>query len=68
MEPDPLPETLEYRHLNDTQITTQDINQLLGTSKKRSKSKSVLYTFAKKMIIATATVTTFVYLIFHYFN
>ncbi len=68
MEPDPLPETLEYRHMNDTRITTQDINQILGISKKRSKSKSILYLFAKKMIIATATVTTFVYLIFHYFN
>ncbi len=67
MEPDPLPDTLVYRHSNDTQITNQDINQLLGISKK-SKQESVLYLFAKKIIILTATITTFIYLSFHYFS
>ncbi len=68
MEPDPLPETLVYRHLNDTRITNQDINQILGISKKRSKSKSIYYSFAKKVIILTTTITTFAYLSFYYFG
>lgn len=65
MEPDPSSDSSNIPHSDDTQITSTDINAMFGVSKKRAK-KPVLYFFSKKVIIAVAVITTFIYLGFHY--
>lgn len=67
MEPDPSPATSDSEHSNETQFTNQDINQILGITKK-GKSRPSLYLFSKKIIILVASITTFVYLSFYYFG
>ncbi len=65
MEPDPSPDSSNT--IQDTQITSKDIDILLGVSKK-GKKKKILYLLSKKVILAVATICTFIFFSFHYFG
>lgn len=67
MEPDPSPEPKISNHSADTQITNKDINSILGVSKKRRKNLAP-YFLSKKVIIAVASITTFIFFSSHYFG
>lgn len=64
MEPDPSPDISSNSQSNQTKITNQDINRILGVSKIH-KHKSQLYVFSKKVIIAISAIVTIGYLFFY---
>lgn len=65
MEPDPSPDPAVLT--KKSEITNSDINSIIGNSKK-TKNENPIYGFSKKVIIGVVTLTTFVFLLSHYFG
>ena len=65
MEPDPSPDPAILT--KGSEITNSDIKSIVGRSRKTKKDNFV-YGLSKKVIISVVSVTTFVYLLSHYFG